>query len=59
MDHVDDHAAGGRDYPSAMIALCPNCHADKTRGAGGNELRERLRAEALKRHETWRGKDQD
>ncbi|MGW5768791.1 HNH endonuclease [Streptomyces longwoodensis] len=43
VDHIDDHARGGRDHPSAMIALCPNCHANKTRGAGRAALRERLR----------------
>jgi 5-methylcytosine-specific restriction endonuclease McrA len=46
IDHIDDHAAGGRDHPSAMIALCPNCHANKTRGADGAALRERLRVVA-------------
>lgn len=25
VDHIDDHAGGGRDHPAAMIALCPNC----------------------------------
>ncbi|MET9880392.1 HNH endonuclease signature motif containing protein [Actinacidiphila glaucinigra] len=43
VDHIDDHALGGRDHPSAMIALCPNCHAHKTRGADRAALRERLR----------------
>ncbi|HEY8986620.1 MAG TPA: HNH endonuclease [Streptomyces sp.] len=46
IDHIDDHAAGGRDHPSAMIALCPNCHANKTHGADGAALRERLRVVA-------------
>ncbi|WP_375165988.1 HNH endonuclease signature motif containing protein [Streptomyces violaceus] len=27
--HIDDRALGGRDHPSAMIALCPNCHATR------------------------------
>ncbi|WP_030816760.1 HNH endonuclease [Streptomyces sp. NRRL F-2799] len=48
VDHIDDHAQGGRDHPSAMIALCPNCHANKTRGADRTALRERLRAVAMK-----------
>ncbi|MFJ4473126.1 HNH endonuclease [Streptomyces sp. NPDC089424] len=47
VDHIDDHALGGRDHPSAMIALCPNCHAHKTRGADRTELRERLRSAAV------------
>ncbi|MFF3904490.1 HNH endonuclease signature motif containing protein [Streptomyces sp. NPDC001848] len=59
VDHIDNHAAGGRDYPSAMIALCPNCHANKTRGADQDELRERLRAVALRRHQALRGNGRD
>ncbi|MGW2899130.1 HNH endonuclease signature motif containing protein [Streptomyces sp. NPDC001212] len=51
VDHIDDHAVGGRDHPSVMIALCPNCHANKTYGAGRAELKERLRAVAAERHE--------
>ncbi|WP_437114917.1 HNH endonuclease signature motif containing protein [Streptomyces flaveolus] len=59
VDHIDNHAAGGRDYPSAMIALCPNCHANKTRGADQDELRQRLRVVALRRHRALRGKGRD
>ncbi|MEU5708712.1 HNH endonuclease signature motif containing protein [Streptomyces flaveolus] len=59
VDHIDNHAAGGRDYPSAMIALCPDCHANKTRGADQDELRERLRVVALRRHQALRGKGRD
>jgi hypothetical protein len=59
VDHIDNHAAGGRDYPSAMIALCPNCHANKTRGADQDELRERLRAVTLRRHQALRVKGRD
>jgi 5-methylcytosine-specific restriction protein A len=29
--HIHDLVLGGRDDPSQMIALCPNCHAIKTR----------------------------
>ncbi|MEY9490955.1 hypothetical protein RKD26_006834 [Streptomyces calvus] len=32
-----------------MIALCPNCHANKTRGAGRAALREHLRPVARER----------
>ena len=32
IDHVHDLALGGADDPAQMIALCPNCHAIKTRG---------------------------
>lgn len=56
VDHIADHAAGGRDYPSTMIALCPNCHANKTYGANREALRAALRAEALKLHEALWGK---
>lgn len=43
VDHVQELALGGRDHPSQMIALCPNCHAVKTRG----RTRETFRAELL------------
>ncbi|MFH9009022.1 HNH endonuclease [Streptomyces afghaniensis] len=43
VDHIDNHALGGRDHPSVMIALCPNCHANKTYGADSRVLREHLR----------------
>ncbi|RMI13556.1 HNH endonuclease [Cellulomonas triticagri] len=32
VDHIKDLARGGDDHPRNMIALCPNCHACKTRG---------------------------
>ena len=32
VDHIHDLALGGPDDPAQMIALCPNCHAVKTRG---------------------------
>ncbi|WP_282798207.1 HNH endonuclease signature motif containing protein [Streptomyces sp. CC224B] len=54
VDHIDDHAAGGSEHPKAMIALCPNCHAYKTRGAGRAALTERLRIAALAAHEALR-----
>ncbi|MET9608015.1 HNH endonuclease [Streptomyces sp. NPDC006512] len=50
VDHIDDHASGGRDHPKRMIALCPNCHAMKTRGARAEVLRERFRKVARKAH---------
>lgn len=53
VDHIDDHARGGRDHPSAMIALCPNCHANKTRGAGRAALREHLRPVARELDAAW------
>ncbi|WP_285496990.1 HNH endonuclease signature motif containing protein [Actinomadura sp. NBRC 104425] len=53
VDHVDDRAAWGRDHPEQMIALCPNCHATKTRGRTRETLRNLLRHEAQSRHRTW------
>ncbi|MEU0170252.1 HNH endonuclease signature motif containing protein [Streptomyces iakyrus] len=51
VDHIDDHAKGGADLPRAMIALCPNCHALKTRGTVSDSFRDLLRATALVRHQ--------
>ncbi|TDD27789.1 HNH endonuclease [Actinomadura sp. KC06] len=53
VDHVHDRAKWGRDHPIQMIALCPNCHAIKTRGRTGEQLRELLLLEARARHSTW------
>ncbi|WP_344903208.1 HNH endonuclease signature motif containing protein [Actinomadura meridiana] len=53
VDHVTDRAAWGRDHPVQMVALCPNCHAVKTRGRTREQLREILRLEARTRHTTW------
>ncbi|MCU7823501.1 HNH endonuclease [Kitasatospora sp. DSM 101779] len=49
VDHVKDLARGGPDRPEFMIALCPNCHALKTRGTYREQLRGQLldRARAL------------
>jgi 5-methylcytosine-specific restriction protein A len=40
-----------------MIALCPNCHAIKTRGRTGEQLSELLQSEARARHSTWVSQD--
>jgi 5-methylcytosine-specific restriction protein A len=50
VDHVQDLALGGPDDPSQMIALCPNCHAIKTRGRSGEQLRPVLLEVARERH---------
>jgi 5-methylcytosine-specific restriction enzyme A len=50
VDHVNDLGHGGDDTPETMIALCPNCHALKTRGRGRVELRRRLLQIARSRH---------
>src|SRR5690606_13239235 len=39
VDHVRDLSLGGSDVPENMIALCPNCHALKTRGVNREILR--------------------
>ncbi|MET7610886.1 HNH endonuclease signature motif containing protein [Streptomyces seoulensis] len=50
VDHVRDLALGGRDHPSQMVALCPNCHAVKTRGRSRERLRALLLDVARERH---------
>ncbi|MFI1827224.1 HNH endonuclease [Streptomyces sp. NPDC020412] len=39
VDHVIELAQDGPDHPSHMVALCPNCHAVKTRGRTGPALK--------------------
>lgn len=53
VDHVQDLARGGRDHPSQMVALCPNCHAVKTRGRSRERLRVELLGVARERHAYW------
>ncbi|WP_409489245.1 hypothetical protein [Amycolatopsis sp. cmx-11-12] len=50
VDHVDDLALKGLDYPEVMIALCPNCHAAKTRGLNRAALKRHFRARAAELH---------
>ncbi|MET9060032.1 HNH endonuclease [Streptomyces antibioticus] len=50
VDHVNGLARTGQDTPEFMIALCPNCHALKTRGAGRGELQKSLVPVARKLH---------
>jgi 5-methylcytosine-specific restriction protein A len=50
IDHIHDLALGGPDNPVQMIALCPNCHAIKTRGRTREQLREVLLVVAKERH---------
>jgi 5-methylcytosine-specific restriction protein A len=38
VDHIQDLALGGRDVPSNMIALCPNCHSAKTHGRSAEKI---------------------
>jgi 5-methylcytosine-specific restriction protein A len=54
VDHVQDLAQGGPDHPSQMVALCPNCHAIKTRGSTKEELRTLLLDVAKERHDRMR-----
>ena len=51
VDHIQDLAQGGPDHPEQMIALCPNCHAIKTRGRTREQLRHELFTVARQRHE--------
>ena len=53
IDHIHDLALGGDDDSLQMIALCPNCHARKTRGAKRHELKPILLATAKARHERF------
>lgn len=53
VDHVKDLAKGGPDEPSNMVALCPNCHAAKTRGANRTALARTLAGVARARHSAW------
>lgn len=50
VDHVMDLALEGPDHPENMIALCPNCHAVKTRGSTREQLRSKLLAVTRQRH---------
>jgi 5-methylcytosine-specific restriction protein A len=50
IDHIQDLALGGPDQPAQMIALCPNCHATKTRGCAREELRPVLLQAARNHH---------
>lgn len=51
IDHIHDLALGGPDDPVQMVALCPNCHAIKTRGRTREELRQVLLVIAKQRHD--------
>ena len=51
VDHIHDLAKGGEDHPAQMIALCPNCHAIKTRGGTRHDLKKILVSVARRRHD--------
>ncbi|GHA68815.1 hypothetical protein GCM10010372_80350 [Streptomyces tauricus] len=55
IDHVDEIAEGGRDHPRVMVALCPNCHAVKTRGRTRAQLAKVLRDVAERAHAAANG----
>lgn len=55
VDHVDEIADGGRDHPRVMVALCPNCHAVKTRGQTRVQLAKVLREVAERAHAAANG----
>lgn len=50
VDHVRDLAEGGADEPWNMAALCPNCHAAKTRGRRRRSMRSQLLQVVTARH---------
>ncbi|MEU0989061.1 HNH endonuclease signature motif containing protein [Streptomyces sp. NPDC005953] len=56
VDHIVEIARGGRDHPSQMAALCPNCHAVKTRGSTREAMRDVLLASTRERHDRWMGR---
>ncbi|WP_368857582.1 HNH endonuclease [Streptomyces sp. GbtcB7] len=53
VDHVNELGNGGDDIPEIMIALCPNCHALKTRGSNRRQLRTALHRIARQRHRAF------
>lgn len=55
IDHIHDLALGGDNDPVQMIALCPNCHATKTRATKREDLKQILLATAKSRHERLTG----
>lgn len=54
VDHIVEIAGDGRDHPTQMIALCPNCHAVKTRGSTRDELRPVFLEVVRERHQQAR-----
>ncbi|WP_270886886.1 HNH endonuclease signature motif containing protein [Pedococcus sp. 5OH_020] len=50
VDHIKDLALGGEDHPLNMVALCPNCHACKTRAKNAVGWRKELLAHARQAH---------
>ena len=50
VDHIRDLARGGEDHPCNMVALCPNCHACKTRGRNATRWRRELTQAAKSAH---------
>ena len=50
VDHIVDLALGGEDGPLNMIALCPNCHAVKTRSKRSQERVKKLLSVAKSAH---------
>ncbi|WP_307540072.1 HNH endonuclease signature motif containing protein [Streptomyces sp. V3I8] len=53
VDHVNGLARTGQDVPELMIALCPNCHALKTRGRERSALQRDLLVVARARHQDF------
>jgi 5-methylcytosine-specific restriction protein A len=55
VDHIEDLAKGGEDHPRNMVALCPNCHACKTRGSNPARWRRDLLRVATAAHKAALG----
>lgn len=51
VDHIVELSQGGADHPLNMVALCPNCHAAKTRGKDAKRWEKELRRTAQAAHD--------
>lgn len=54
VDHIVELSQGGADHPLNMVALCPNCHAAKTRGQHAKRWEKELRRIAQAAHDRSR-----
>lgn len=54
VDHIVELSQGGADHPLNMVALCPNCHAAKTRGKHAKRWEKELRRIAQAAHDRSR-----
>ncbi|MBF0724045.1 HNH endonuclease [Sanguibacter inulinus] len=54
VDHIVELSQGGEDHPLNMVALCPNCHAAKTRGKHAKRWEKELSRIAAAAHDQSR-----